>query len=198
MSIARKDPLPPRSGSGVAILCRKDWKVKITDSRNRFECLWCTIETPNRLFYTVAVYNPPDPSYDTNEFLDYLSNCCDLILLKDTNAKLIIAGNINQLDTRDFVTQHAFKQLVTNATRGVNTLNVFFTNRPLLWDTPTVFPSSVRSDHLAVFVPPRVTIKPVRRIVYFRDVQEHHKIKMDKELQHMNWSGILSSDDLNL
>ena len=31
--------------------------------------------------------------------------------------------------------------------------------------------------------------------MYFRDVREHHKIKMDKELQHMDWSDILSSDD---
>ena len=103
---------------------------------------------------TAAVYNPPDPSYDTNEYLVYLSNCCDLILSKDPDAKLIIAGDINHLDTRDFVTQHAFKQLVTNVTRGVNTLDVFPTNRPLLWDTPTVFPSLVRSDHVAVLVPP--------------------------------------------
>ena len=74
-------------------------------------------------------------------------------------------------------------------------LRFFLTNRPLLWDTPTVFPSLVRSDHLAVLVPPRMTIKPVRRTVYFRDVREHHKIKMDNELQHMDWSDILSSDD---
>ena len=95
----------------------------------------------------------------------------------------------------EFVTQHAFKQLLTNATRGVNTLDVFLTNRPLLWETQTVFPSLVRSDHLAVLVPPRMTIKPVRRTVYFRDVRVHHKIKMDKELQYMDWSDILSSDD---
>ena len=107
----------------------------------------------------------------------------------------IISGDINHLDTMEFVTQHAFKQLVTNATRGVNTLDVFLTNRPLLWDTPTVFPSLVRSDHQAVLVPSRMTIKPVRRTVYFRDVREHHKIKMDKELQHMDWRNTLSSDD---
>ena len=53
-TIARKDRLPPRSGGGVAILCRNDWKVKITDSRNPFECLWCTIETPNSLFLYVG------------------------------------------------------------------------------------------------------------------------------------------------
>ena len=144
---------------------------QITDLRNPFECLWCTIETPSSLFYTAAVYNPPDPSYDPNEFLVYLSNCCDLILSKDPNAKLIIAGDINHLDTRDFVTQHAFKQLVTNATRGVNTLDVFLTNRPLLWDTPTVFPSLVRSDHVAVLVPPRMTIESFR--FYDEDENEY-------------------------
>ena len=30
---------------------------------------------------------------------------------KDPNAKLIIAGDINQLDIRDFVTQHALSNL---------------------------------------------------------------------------------------
>lgn len=43
----RKDRATKRGG-GVAILCRKDWKIEETDIRgNKYECLWAKVFTTN-------------------------------------------------------------------------------------------------------------------------------------------------------
>jgi hypothetical protein len=52
-------------------------------------------------------------------------------------------------------------------------------------EKPDSIPSLVRSDHLAVMVHPYTTAKPLRKFVYFRDVREHRKIKMENNLNNM-------------
>ena len=69
-----------------------------------------------------------------SEFLDHISANCEQILLTDPNARLIIAGDINQLKIRDFCNQFNLEQLVKKSTRGHRILDVFLTNNPHLWN----------------------------------------------------------------
>ena len=85
--IVREDRGRSCHGGGVAVLCRSDWKVNILVLQNRFECLWCKIQTKNSKFYVGAIYYPPDPQYLESEFLDNISANCEQILLIDPNAK---------------------------------------------------------------------------------------------------------------
>ena len=130
--IVRKDRNRSYHGDGVAILCRSDWKVNILALQNQFECLWCKIQTKNSKFYVGAIYYPPDPEYLESEFLDHISANCEQILLTDPNAKLIIAGEVNQLKIHDFCNQFNLEQLVKKSTRGHRILDVFLTNNPHL------------------------------------------------------------------
>ena len=77
--------------------------------------------------------------------------------------------------------------MVKSPTRGERILDVFLTNYPLLWRKPIVFNILVRSDHRGVFIPPRISTKPVRKNVIFRAVREHRKVQMDRKLQDMEW-----------
>jgi hypothetical protein len=95
----------------------------------------------------------PDPEYSESEFPDHLSDSCEQILLTEPIARLIIAGDINQLRIQDLCNQHNLEQLVKKSTRGPRILDMFLTNCPHLWKQPTVFKGLVRSDHLAVMVP---------------------------------------------
>ena len=134
--------------------------------------------------------------YKASDLLDFLSNCCEEILLCNPNSKIIIAGDINQLDIKDLTRHHAIQQIVKAPTRGQKTLDVFLTNCPLYWKTPSVFQGLVRSDHLAVLVLPRITSKPIRKFVYFRDVREHRKIEMERKLADFDWSSVSTNTDL--
>jgi hypothetical protein len=138
-----------------------------------------------------------DPTYLEQDLLDYLSNCCEQILLLDPSASIIIAGDINQLKITELIRQQNLEQLVKKSTRGLKTLDVFLTNRPYIWKVPTVFASLVRSDHLAVMVSPRTHVKVERKHVFFRDVREHRKIEMDKRLKEYNWTSVNNTNDVS-
>lgn len=191
----RKDRRDSRGGGGVAIICRSDWKIKIYKFGNDLECLWCKVITPNSEYYIAAVYHPPNPVYDEMDLLDYMSNTCEQIQISDPNAKIIIAGDINRLNIKDLIIHHSLQQMVKSATRGQRILDVFLSNCPFLWKTPTVFKSLVRSDHLGVLILPRVTVKPIRKFVCFRDVRAHRKYSMVKKMDACDWEKFLVSNN---
>ena len=137
----------------------------------------------------------PDPVYAGGEILDYLSDCCEQVLSSDPDARIVIAGDINQLDINTLMSQHNFQQLVKSFTRGQKILDVFLTNCPHLWKLTSVFKSLVRSDHLSILVMPRIVVKPFRKTVSFRDVREHRKLCMDKKMDQFDWERFTISDD---
>ena len=193
----RKDRCDSRSGGGVAIMCRDDWKVKNLDFDNNLECVWCEIVTLNTKYYVASVYHPPDPIYPETELLNHLSETIEQILYPEPNARIIIAGDINQLKTKDLISQHNLEQLVKKPTRNHNILDVFLTNCPHLWEKSKVFKGLVRSDHLVVMVFPRHAIKPERKDVYFRDVRAHRKFSMMRKLETCDWSHIYNCNNVN-
>jgi hypothetical protein len=125
----RKDRCDSRSGGGVAILCRDDWKVKNLDFDNNLECVWCEIVTLNTKYYVASVYHPPDPIYPETELLNHLSETIEQILYPELNARIIIAGDINQLKTKDLISQHNLEQLVKKPTRNHKILDVICKQR---------------------------------------------------------------------
>ena len=144
-----------------------------------------------------SIYHPPDPIYDAAELLDFLSDTCDQILLEDPNAKIIIAGHINQLNIGECMREHGFEQMVKVPTTGSRILNVFLTNSPLLKKQATVHPALVRSDHLVVTVSPLVPTKPSRKHVFFRDTRDHRKMAMDSKLMEcdLNFAEIFNAPE---
>ena len=138
-TILRKDRGNQRTGGGVALICRNDWKIKRLEFESDFECLWSED-------FIASLYHPLDPVYAESDLLAHLTETCELILADEPNAHIIIAGDINHLNIRDLISHHNLKQLVTKSNRGNKILDVFLTNSPHLWKTPAVFRSLVRSD----------------------------------------------------
>ena len=195
--MVRKDRNGIRAGGGVAVICRKDWKIKAINANGQFEfeTLWCKITTPNSEFFAASVYHPPDPIYEPADLLNFLSETCDQILHDDPNAKIVIAGDINQLQTKDPRQQHGLHQMVKVPTRRDKILDVFLTNCPLLWKPGKVHKGLVRSDHLAVTVLPSIPAKPQRKYVSFRDTRDHRKIAMETKLSVFDWNSINNLDN---
>ena len=152
------------------------------------ECTWCEIKTVNSKYYVASLYHPPNPMCQESELLNQLSESIEQIFQWESNAKIIVAGDVNQLRIKDIMYQHNMEQMVRKPTRGQKVLDIFLTNCPHLWNPPKVFDWVVKTDHLAVIVTPRAAAKPERKIVYFRDA-------MKRELEAQDWSRI---DDLYL
>ena len=151
-NILRNDRTDFRKGGGVAILYRNDKKILNVYPSENFKCLWCEIQKDNAKYFVAVLYHPPNPNYPECELLEYLSDKCEEILFLDSLAT-IIAGDINQLPVNDFCTQHNLQQLVSKASRGQRILDVFITNCPYLWKSPSAFKGLVSPClHVSGFV----------------------------------------------
>ena len=106
------------------------------------------------------------------------------------NTKIIIAGDLNKLNIRTLLNQLSLFQMVKTTTRGDNILDVFITNVSNYWKKLKVAKSLVRSDHKMIIAYPRETVKAKRTDFYFRDVRQHRKLNMWKELKGIDWNEI--------
>ena len=52
---------------------------------------------PNSQYHVACVNPPPDPTFDSTQLLDWVSDFYERMLLNDPNAKMIRAGKVNQL-----------------------------------------------------------------------------------------------------
>ena len=115
------------------------------------------------MYYIATLYHPPDTNQQTSlDLIDHLMDSCELIQSTDPNAKIVIGGDINQLDIRPLLNQLCLKQMVKSPTRGQRILDVFITNAPHLWTKISIQNCLVRSDHSSVLILPQVPCKAVR------------------------------------
>ena len=77
--------------------------------------------------------------YQESELLNHLSESTEQIFQLESNAKIIVAGDVNQLKIKDIICQHNIaEQMVRKPTRGQKALDIFLTNCPHLWNPPEV------------------------------------------------------------
>ena len=87
--------------------------------------------------------------------------------------------------------------MVKTPTRKDKILDVFITNVPYFWRKVSVAQGLVRSDHSVVLAYPRIPLKAERKTVMFRDVRDHHTLKMDNLLKCYNWDIVYQCKDVN-
>ena len=119
-SFCRPESFNRPVASGLCLVCGDgDWKIIVLHADNIFERTHRIIfKTSNSQYHVACVNPPPDPSFDSTQLLDCVSDFCERMLLNDPNAKMIIAGKSLQLMIWDFMCQHALHQMVKTPTRG--------------------------------------------------------------------------------
>ena len=91
---------------GVAIHCRTDRRIKeIRLDGNQYECLWDKLATSYREYHIASLYHPPTFEYSVTDFIDFLANFCESILPVTPNARIVIAGDVNQLVVKCLIEQ---------------------------------------------------------------------------------------------
>jgi hypothetical protein len=199
-----------RKGGGVCIFVSDVFNSEliITSNTNegfkkRHEISWVRIEKNACTYLVCAVYHPPKPVYDSNEFLTRLQSDIDELLLEFPDCILYIVGDFNQLQLTELLSDTGLTQLVTKPTRGTHTLDLFVTNMPDLLKC-SVIKSTVTTDHLACLITGKsqiisdssTTMKPRRRVRFF-DTREQYVIALAKGLHEYNWNSVLLDDNVN-
>ena len=147
----------------------------------------------NSDFFVAIIYHPPDHVYTEFDLIEFLIDSCEQLLQLKPDSKIILAGDINNMNILSYLNQLSFTLLVKVPKRGQRTLDVFITNVPNYWKKIKVVKSLVRSDHDMVITYPDDTVKAKRTNSYFRDVRDHHKLTILRELESLDWDMITSN-----
>jgi hypothetical protein len=100
--------------------------------------------------YVGAVYHPPKAVYKTELLLHYIEVCVEEISHNFPSTFIVLAGDFSQLPDHDVVGRTGLTQIVSQPTRGLNTLNRIYVCTPDRYISVSVVSSVVRSDHKAV------------------------------------------------
>jgi hypothetical protein len=199
-----------RKGGGLCIFVSNifDSEQIITSNtkdgfKKHHEISWVKIEKNGCTYLVCAIYHPPKPVYDSNEFLTRLQSDLDELLLAFPDCILYIVGDFNQLHLTELLCDTGLTQLVIKPTRGTHILDLFITNRPDLLKC-TVIKSTVTTDHLACLITGKSQIIPdsstkmkSRRRVRFFDTREQYMSTLAKGLREYKWNAVFIDNNVN-
>ena len=134
----------------------------------------------------------PQSTYDESGLIEFIINSCDKILSSSPGAVI----DLNQLNLQN-ITLHTDLSRSIPKSRGNRTLDAFLTNTPWNFSKVTCAKSLVKTDHLGVFVHPKIKPPPPKRhLAEFRDVREHRKVQMFGLLKHIDWSPVINEPNV--
>eukprot|EP00057_Strongylocentrotus_purpuratus_P013235 XP_011667709.1 PREDICTED: uncharacterized protein LOC100890752 [Strongylocentrotus purpuratus] len=164
-----------RQGGGVAIYVSSDFKATPIESHlvpNHLEVLWLKLVLSKaRILFVCAVYYPPQSPLK-DEIIDSLQFMVDHLKSQHPDAKFMILGDFNDLNTAPLHDELGFQQIVSKPTRGHNILDKVFTDSSELYKKPVVTSPISTSDHRTIIIDPinvilnsaprKTTIRPMR------------------------------------
>jgi hypothetical protein len=106
---------------------------------------------------------------------------------------IFLVGDFNRLNLNKFSANTGVIQIVTGSTRGSQTLDRCYTNRPDIFKCSVIKPL-ISTDHRALLicdltnhVAPRVhNLSRSRKVIKFFDIREHNVICLSNALERYN------------
>ena len=153
------------TGGGICAYIRSIFNVKklTPNNCNLFEVLWLLVDiSPPHIL--CVVYYPPLINRK-EDYLDYLTKTFDEVLRQYPHAAFIIGGDFNDFDTGAIESSLGIHSVFTGVTHKRSQLDYVMVLQKALVKQCFSMKTTMKTDHLALVVKPRVPIPTVRRKV---------------------------------
>ena len=165
---------------------------------------------PHRLprhtsFISLAVvYHPLSSSIKDNNLLkDHLQSNTDLFLVDHPDALVIITGDFNPSSTKlntNLISRCLFmSQIIKCNTRDTGILDLYFVNKPILFESPKQLQKVGNSDHYAILVKPltQSCSNSTKSVIFKREIRESSLANFGRWISRMNWNIVYRLNDPN-
>lgn len=147
-----------------------------------------------------TIYHPPNlPKAICESTIDHITATVSQLSSRYHNAKFIIYGDFNDLDTQPITDLFAFHQLVTFPTRGEKTIDLVFSDIDEYTKSPetTCLQAAPigESDHNSIELTTKLRPKHTYTTVLKRVITEKCKIGISSDLQHQTWDSVTAESD---
>ena len=189
-----------RIGGGVAIYARNSISViKLDEFSHRcISAYWILMqqERQSPIIYAI-VYHPPGLPVNLKELtIEHIISNISKHLKKYPSAKLFITGDFNDLDTETITNILPVEQIVSFPTRGVNKLDLIFTDIPeYIKSGCSSLPPILTNDHVAIHISSVNRIPaPGYLTIRKRNVTPATKVAITTELCSHNWDNLYAAN----
>ena len=192
----RQDRQDGRKGGGVCVYVKKNVPCipvfnTIKFANNQGKCERVLLKFTGTNIILLAMYVPPNLcKRDQEDIIVSISDTFECILASSDSAKLLLAGDLNDLSTTELELQFALTQVVDKPTRGSAILDKILLGDKLvdMYNPPTVGPNLSTSDHHSVSMLPIELNTEMTRLKKVYDFRESNISQFLKELDSYNWS----------
>ncbi len=196
-----------RRGGGVALYCRKHLaasplEVSVPEG---LEALWLRLTPPTHPHHTASiiyclVYHPPR-SATGPALINHIIESSDELKLKFPSSKIVICGDLNQLNINEILEQLHLTQVVgfpTNINSN-NTLDLILTDLGDQYLPPKPLPPMGKSNHLCVYwsATPTIPHQHSSIIRTHRPTPDSAIREFGQWLVNYPWTEVLTVDDVN-
>ena len=146
------------------------------------------------------IYNPLRLAKDhKNNTTEHIISTATKLLKSFPNAKLVITGDFNDLDTTQISTLLRLHQIDYFSSRGDAKLDLIYTYVDEYVTSGRLhFPPILTNDHSAVEVPSTCRRTQPRYTTFDkREITPANKIALTKELSSLDWSDVFTSKTVN-
>ncbi len=195
-----------RRGGGVVIFCRKELNPShlVVDVPEGIEALWVRANPPSHpretasIIYCVVYHPPRSPTGPT--LVEHLINTCDVMRGRYPATKLVLCGDLNELDTSEIQGQLNLSQVVDFPTHEGHTLDLIITDLNELYLPPLPLPPVGRSKHLSLIWRPAPTNK-LQRVTttrLYRPITDSAVRQFGQWVVRYPWTEVLTVDDVSI
>ncbi|MFM2293543.1 MAG: hypothetical protein RIS29_3356, partial [Bacteroidota bacterium] len=192
----RHDREDGRRGGGVLCYVREGVSCTVLHHLRDpdMESLWLLYRStrmPRQLSHIVIGIIYHAPNADGRRTISHILNCLDSISREHPYAGFILLGDFNRLNDSSILS-YPLRQIVTCATRKLNTLDKIYTNISQWYETPASIPPVGGSDHNCILLLSSDRCrKHIDRADYFTTVRSNDpndKALLLQTLRSFNWS----------
>ena len=182
------------SGGGVACYAKTtmdNTKLMVVGSED-FELMWLLSKALK--MYLVVVYYLPD---ETNGqlLLSHLRNSIEKLAVETPGYNFVIGGDINHLEAIKITEKTDCTWIKTSDTRGKKCLDKVFVSNTDLIDQAETIKTSFNTDHLAILLQPKRTLKAKRRKIKLGDYRIQKRQRMNLALDRHVFDALFSVTD---
>lgn len=199
-NLFRNDRLHSRGG-GVAIWSKNHLTVSTYETSlpkpTNIECLWLNIDSD--IIFCVT-YIPPNLRVTNNQsIIDYFSSSIDSIKSSNSNTKVIISGDFNQVNCIDLEIQNNMINIVHKPTRSNNILDKIFIESHIKsnYYKCTILPPLKASDHNIVHVKSKNHYSFNRKVVTLFDYRQSNLDTFSNIFNKTNFKPVYDAQDIN-
>lgn len=183
-------------GGGILYYVKSYISYHVFDSPPEYECLivMFSLGSIKRRVILFGVYHPPNPIYDSQDFISFICYKVNDLSNDYADAVIILLGDLNQLNIDPIILNTELKYFNIAPTRGSAHLDKVLLSHSQYFVSIDAINTVTPTDHLAILLSPQVKTSPNRTPRSFYDTSFKNRAAFANAMEDIDFRFVFDSN----